>query len=60
MEKEEVKHPFYGLCDTILKYIIKVKVNMKGDQTIFISNLTQWKSLNLTNTVPPDSNIGLA
>lgn len=60
MEKEEIEHPLYGLCDIILKYIIKVEVNMKGDWTIFVSNLTQWKSLNLTNSVPPDSNSGLA
>lgn len=60
MEKEEVEHPVYGSSDITLWYIIKIKVNMKGDQTTFVSNLSQRKRLNLANTVPPDSNIGLA
>lgn len=61
MEKEEAEHPVYSQSDILLGYILKVKVKMKEDQTTSVSNLSQWKILDLANTVPPDSasNIGL-
>lgn len=60
MEKEEAEYPVYSSGAITIRDIIKVNVSIKEDKTTFISNLSQWKRLNLASSVAPDSTTGLA